>query len=180
MDAIIIQIVGYSVVFFGTFLLFNLLTRGFLLKWLRALMGRGKYLLLQVKSPIQDYWIVAPIFGDTIKIIDREAKGEKSHKFCGIPENCIFKVFGVSCGWFNEKNQEMINIKGEGVSTYDPIKVASFIERALMKPDNPEDQKRWVIQLFIYGALALGLVLVYMKLGRIEELLDAVPIGGVI
>lgn len=180
MDPIFIQVISYAFVFFGTFLLFNLLTRGFLLKWLRALMGRGKYLLLQVKSPIQDYWIVAPIFGDTVKIKDREAKQEKSHKFCAIPENCIFKVFGVSCGYFNEKNQELINIKGEGVSTYDPIKVASFIERALMKPDNPEEQKRWIIQLLIYGGLALGIGMVYMKLGKIEELIKLIPVGGVI
>ena len=180
MEAIYITMVAYVVVFFGTIILLNFLTKGFLFTHLRVWISRGKLILVQVRSPLQNYWITGKIAGTSLYVRDREAVKEKTEKTLILSENVVTRVFGVNCVYYDEATNELLRPDLSNVAGFDAIKITNLITRALMKPQNEQDEMFRKIVFIALGILVLGLFLIYFKLTGIEKAIAGLSSGGVI
>jgi len=172
-------IVGsYLAVFIATIFILNFLTRGFLWTWLRTLLSRGKLILVQVRNPIQNYWITGKIESDRVVVRDNEAKAEKGKKSLMLQENIVYRSFGVNIVYYDEATNELLKPNLENVSGADLIKIDSLMTRCLFKPQSEEDKR---FRMFVYILLGVCIIiglLVYFKVDEIAKLVASPAVAG--
>jgi len=172
---------SYLAIFIATIFLLNFFTKGFIWTWLRVLLSRGKLILVQVRNPIQNYWITGKLESDRVVVRDNESKAEKGKKSLMLQENVVYRSFGVNVVYYDEATNELLKPNLENVAGADLLKIDSLMTRCLFKPQSEEDK---VFRRNVYIALVviiIGVALIYFKVGEIAKLV-ATPavVGGVL
>ena len=130
---------------------------GFFWPWLRARSGRGKYVLIKVRSKLRDYFKVGRIEEDMLIFKD----ATKEEKRISIDTDNIYRAWGVACCDFDEAKNAVMDHNFEAVSGFDAIKYNYLYVRALMRP-TLEDNKTLIIILLLCFVLLMTLIIAYM------------------
>jgi hypothetical protein len=171
-------IASYFAVFIAVIFLLNFLTRGFIWIWLRVLLSRGKLILVQVRNPIQNYWITGRLEADRVIVKDREAKSAKAKKNLMLQEGVVYRSFGVNVVYYDEATNELLKPNLENVAGADLLKTDSLMTRCLYKPQSEEDKKfRMLVYIGLGVCIVIG-VLIYFKVDELAKLLGTPAIAG--
>lgn len=172
----LLYVLSYALVIGIAFFLLQWLSNGFFLKFLRVKASRGQLVMVNVRSKLQHYFVHGKIEGDFLVFHDRESKAnkQKEPKRARIPDNrtVFYRAFGVNVINVDEATNNVIAPDMGVVPGFDAIKYSSLYTRALYKPSLAEDDvtKKLVIGVLIVTILlVLGLILIYTKLGSLNE-----------
>ena len=144
MDALIKDMLvfgaSYLMIIVGALLLFNWLSNGFLMSFIKIKMRRGKKVLVIINGKLDSYPSTGWVEGKRFKYYDRETRRDNKNKIAkfidfedGKP-NPIIRLFGVPVIMIDEVNNKFVMVEsGELGGTYDPIQQEQYIIRALQR-----------------------------------------------
>lgn len=170
MNEIYYYILSYSLIIILFFVLFNWLSTGFLLFFLRVKASRGKKILVINKGAIENYASIGWVEGNQFCYKDRETKRKEKNKVCKrlvITENNkpFFRLFGVTCVMVDESTNTFITPSGSSIGGFDAITQENLIMWALQKPKDEDKTKLLIIiNLILTILVVLGLVIIFVKI----------------
>lgn len=161
------------------FVALNWLLGGFLRPFLEVKRSRGRKVLVRVRNPVQDYFKAGAIEEGVLIFKDREKNTRRIPMQRGVVSRAA-TVYWVEID--DEKNCFFRRETGEPVSTYDPVKVDSYIVRALVRPGLFGDNTvKMLLALVIVALVAIGIVgfLVYKNSVALNIVIENVQGAGV-
>ena len=166
-NPLLIQVLVYFFIFIASMIVFNLLTRGFLLKYLNVKASRGAKVLVKVRAPFEDYFSIGVPSEGQVRFKDRS----KEFKRVSMPRQAIIKFLGVYWLEVDEESGAVVLADFSAVTGHDPVKNESLYERCLMKP-SPNSKR----DLIVYIGLGLIIILLIVVLVQIAGVKDAIPV----
>lgn len=154
--------VGYGLfAIVAVVVIMNFLLGGFLGPFMKVKRSRGKMVLVRVHHPVSDYFRAGTIEENFLIYKTRKnIAGETSTKRIPMIPGVVSRAIGVF--WTEvdeEKNCFFKRATGEAVGTYDPVRVDSYIVRALVRPGLFGDQTVKILLLLVI-VLLIGLAVV--------------------
>lgn len=152
---------------------------GFLKPFMQVKRSRGKKILVRVRNPIQDYFRAGSVEEGVLIFTDREKNTRRIPMKSGVVSRAA-TVFWVEVD--DEKNCFFERATGEAVSTYDAVRVDSYIVRALVRPGLFGDSTVKILLLLVILLLVgVGVVgfLVYRNGVAIQALHGVAQTAGV-
>ena len=121
------QTAVYLACFLMPIFLLNVLTKGFLIKFIQVLSSRGSKILIQVSSHIENYWTVGKIQGTDIIYHDKESRGNKTEpkRLTTPDENVIYKIMGVNATTIDDTKNAFLKKDLTGITGYNPERMQS-------------------------------------------------------
>ena len=129
---------------------------GFFAKWLKVKTSRGKKVLIKLRRRLLDDYEVGVLDGDFIIYGKKENK-----KRLVIPEDCIYRSFGVNVVDLHDGKQAIAKTDFEAVSGHDGERYESLYIRALYRPSLMENNQKILMILLIVVLCALGISLFF-------------------
>lgn len=142
--------------------------------------SRGSKLLVRVRHPVQDYFRAGHIDEGVLIWVDRQKNTRRIPMTQGVVSRAA-TIFWVEVD--DEKNCFYTRANGDAVSTYDAVKVDSYIQRALVRPGIFGDQTiKLLMAITIVGVLVMLLVafLVYKNGVALNMIIESTRNVGVI
>lgn len=167
MNPFLTQTLAYVVVFVLLFVIFNFLTRGFLLNYLKVKGSRGKKIFVKIRAPIEDYTVLGVPSEGTVKFKDRSG----SEKRVCLPKEAIIRYLGVYWIEVDEESGSVATKDFSIVPGFDPAKIENLIVRALTRP--PLSQKKDIIIYLGIGLVVILLIIVLFQINSLKELIGA-------
>lgn len=153
---------------------------GFLKPFMKVKRSRGKKVLVRIRNPVQDYFRAGAVEEGVLIFKDREGNTRRIPMQPGVVSRAA-TVYWVEID--DEKNCFFKRETGEAVSTYDAVRVDSYIVRALVRPGLFGDNTvKILLLLVILSIVAIGVVgfLTYkngVALQAIQEGVQAASVG---
>lgn len=141
---------------------------GFFGKWLKSRTGRGKYVLIKVRSVLRDYFEVGEIKEEYLIF----GKGDKTKRLRIEDRKSIYSAFGVSCIDIDEATGAICTVNYDALEGFDAEKMESLLIRALLRPSLEENKDKLILLLVIAAIVAAGAaaLLGYVNLQEIGRL----------
>lgn len=146
---------------------------GFFGKWLKARAGRGKYVLIKVRSKLRDYFDVGEIKGEFVII----GKKDKTRRLL-INDRAIYRSWGVACLDIDEATNAVSSTNYEAIAGFDAEKFESLIVRALYRPTLDESKEKLIL-IAVFATIAIGLVGLFLT-WNVSQQIAALGTQGVI
>jgi len=158
--------------------LFNILTNGFHLTFLRVKESRGGKILINVRGKLQHYFITGVVEEGFLIFRDNTAKrdGRKSFKRIVIKDDRqdpFYRAINVNCINIDEELNCVIypdNLKG--VNGYDALKWSGLLTRALMKVKLSEDPVLIIVILIASILTVIGIIIVLVQLNDLKTIVE--------
>jgi len=125
---------------------------GFFGKWLKVKMGRGKYVLVKVRSTLRDYF-EAGLIKENYVIY---GKKEKTRRHL-LNLDCIYRGFGVDVIDLDENTGAICKTDYSTVAGFDTEKQESLYTRALYRPTLEQERDK-VVLILLGLAIAIGVI----------------------
>lgn len=161
-------------------LVLNFMMGGLLRPFLEVKRSRGKKVLIRMRNNVQDYFVAGSVNEGILTFTDKEDNKRRLAMKKGVVSRAA-TVYWIEVD--DETNTFFLRDTGESVSSYDPVKIDSYITRALVRPGLFGDETiKYVLLLLIVVLVAVGVVafLTYKNGVAIEAALGALPTGQVI
>lgn len=152
---------------------------GFLGPFMKVKRSRGKKVLIRIRNPVQDYFRAGAVEEGILVFKDREGNNRRIPMIPGVVSRAA-TVYWVEID--DEKNCFFKRESAEAVSSFDAVRVDSYIVRALVKPGLFGDNTvRGLLILVIVLLVAVGVVgfLVYRNGIALQAVQAAVSSAGV-
>lgn len=172
MKDVIMVVVSYIAVIFMGFGILAWLQAGFLLPFLKVKTSRGRKILVKIiKSTGSDYVAAHNKEGSLA------FKYFKENKVISKFKKGLYRSFNMNCVDVDGETWGIVTTDFESVSTNDPTKTDSLIERALLRPD--KKTTREVIILLLLVVIVLAVLFVAYKLIFVQTLIQGMTgVGG--
>jgi len=140
---------------------------GFFMKWLKAKGGRGKYILIKVRSTLRDYFEAGTIKDGYVIY----GKGEQTRRIL-IGEKSIYRAWGVACVDIDENTGGVCQADYSTITGFDAERFESLLIRALYRPNLEENKDKIILILVVVAIAAAGVaaILGYVNLQEIGRL----------
>jgi hypothetical protein len=151
--AILQQMTYYVMVMVIGILIIATLQRGFFMPFLRVKSSFGKFLLLKIKDVDKDRYKVGEIVDG---VLTYKTEGGKER----IPisdSSVIYRSLGISWIDFNAVTKEFNKPDFTKISSYDPDKIDSLIERAIYRPAAVDNAIKLIMILVIVAIIVSGI-----------------------
>lgn len=126
---------------------------GFFLKWFKVRGGRGKFVLIKIRSRLRDHFDYGSIQGDFLVYGKK-----KNQKRIVVPERCIYRSYGVDCIDIDESKNAVSRTDYEAVTGHDAEKFEDLYTRALYRPSLEENRDKVMLILLIICIAGLAIV----------------------
>lgn len=146
---------------------------GFFGKWLKARTGRGKYVLIKLRSKLRDYFTYGEIKGEYLIY----GKKDNTRRLL-IPEGAIYRAWGVACVDLDEATNSVCSVNYKPVEGFDAEKFEGLYIRALYRPSLEENRDKVILVLIII-AIAVGAIGLFMN-WNLSNQIAAISNTGVI
>ena len=157
MNEILMVMGSYCVVIILGFMIIAWLQAGFLMPFLKVKMSRGKKILVKVrKTTGTDFVAADEIEGLLVFKYFKEQMRLSNYK------KGIYRSFNLNCVDVEPEKWAVITVDFEAVSTNEPNKTDSLIERGIMKPHKIRQNEIVLIILLIVAVI--GIVYIGYKL----------------
>lgn len=149
---------------------------GFFGAWMKTRAGRGKYVLIKMRSKLRDHFTTGEIVGEFIVT----GKKEKSRRYLLQDKNgtSIYRAWGIACVDIDEASGAVCSVNYQAVSGFDAEKFEGLYIRALYRPDL-EESKEKLILIAIAACIAIGLVGLFLT-WNISQQIAALGAQGII
>jgi len=163
---------SYTAVLFMSFFIIGWLQSGFFIPFLKVKTSRGKGVLIRIRKTTGSDYVAAKIDEGTL-IFKYFKQKKRLSKF----QNGLYRSFNINCVDIDGETWGVINNDFTLVSSNDPAKTDSLIERALYSADKVSNKEIIIIVLLII--IAFGLIYVGYKINFLETMINQVnTIGG--
>jgi hypothetical protein len=177
---LMLQVVAYAIIVFGSFLIYNFLSKGFLLTYIRVKASRGKNILVRVYTCIGKYYAIGVVKKDVLTYKQRNSKdiGTIDLEAAEILDEMGVKVVEIheTTGKVISKNWDAVN--GQNIDKFDQLLV-----RALQGP-RLQDKTKEMLMLILNVLQLIGIVFVGFLAFTISQTLQqggaTAATGGVI
>ena len=173
MNDMVLIMLSYTAIIFISFGILAFLQAGFLGPFLKVKTSRGKKILVRIRKPTgSDYLAAKEIDGMLVFTYHKEKKRVGKYK------NGLYRSFNINCVDIDGETWGVVTTSFESVSTNDPAKTDSLIERALLRPDKKTTKE--IIMLLLLLAILIGIFFIGYKLVFVQNLLTTMQsVGGV-
>lgn len=153
-NAIFAQALGYLGAMIAGYIIVNFLSNGFLGTFLKVKASRGKFILVRIRTPLNDFFKSGMVIDGSLTFKGRD----KTVKTLALPKNktVIFRSMNVNCIDVDENKNCIICVDWSAVSGYDASKFDSLLTRALMQPSDMDKMTKILIILVIAAILVGG------------------------
>ena len=160
----VLMVIGsYVAVLALSFLGINVLTLGFLSRFLKVRASMGRLVLVKVLSNTDRYYKVGKV---SEGFLVYKARGVKEEKRLAVPEGCIYRSMGVWCVDVDEETNELVVVR-ERLSGFDAEKYEQLYLRALYKPSLMNRNEK--IVFIMLGVLILGIIVLFFFVKGIDD-----------
>ena len=167
---IILIMTSYTVIIFLSFGIMSFLQAGFFMPFLKVKTSRGKKILVKIiKKTGSDFVPAIEIEGQLVFKYFKEKKRLSNYK------SGLYRSYNLNCVDVDAETWGVKTTSFEGVSTNEPNKTDSLIERALLRPTTTANLEKIIILLLI--VILFGLMYVGYKLSFVETLIQG--LGGI-
>lgn len=146
---------------------------GFFGKWLKARTGRGKYVLIKLRSKLRDYFVYGEIKGEYLVY----GKKDNTRRLL-IPDGAIYRSWGVACVDVDEASNSVCSVNYKVVEGFDAEKFEGLYIRALYRP-SLEENKEKIIFILVIVAIIVGIIGAFMT-WSVSQQIQALGNTGVI
>jgi len=130
MNPVIVQTIGYLVVFILSIFVMNFISSGFLIKFIRAKGSRGKLILVESDGINNMAWCLGKIDGNQLKF--KNPAGKK--KTILVDRNDFYRRFGVNCITIDDETNAVRKADYTVAESFDAEAYDDLLTRALTKP----------------------------------------------
>jgi len=142
------------------------LQAGFLMPFLKVKTSRGKKILVKiVKATGSDFVPAVELEGMLVFKYGKTPKRLSNYK------KGIYRSFNINCVDVDPESWGVVNTSFEAVSTNDPNKTDSLIERALLEPKKIKRNEIFILILLVF--IFLGVLFISYKVNYLQTLLAA-------
>lgn len=169
LQKIFAQIAAYAAVLIIGYVGINFLSGGFLSKFLKVKMSRGRLTLVKIVGVSRSYFRTGLITENWLIFSD----SEKQKRRLNVPgAYAIEYVMGVRAIAIDDEKNAIILPSGEMVEGFDAVKAENLHVRALTSPREQDKMLKIILFLLIANILATIIVgvLVYKLGGRVDAL----------
>ena len=157
-----VMVIGsYTAIIFIAFFIVGWLQAGFFMPFLKVKTSRGKKILVRIRKPTGS---------DFVPAVEKEGqlsfKYFKEKKLISNYKTGIYRSFNMNCVDVDPETWAVVTTSFEAVSTNDPNKTDSLIERALLKPGEKSLKEKIIIFLLIL--IAVVVIFVAYKLNFLQ------------
>lgn len=181
MEAWIIQTITNVGLFFAAFLLSNMLTKGFVFRYLRVWASRGSLLMIKIHTPMDHYFKIGWVEEGFLMFNDKttrggvnQAKARKKAKRLTLSTKAVYRCLGVAMVDVDEEKNCLILPDMSLISGYDANKINNLFMRALSEPRKQANQKMILWAVLLAGASVLVSVGVIYNIVMIQDTLKVV------
>lgn len=170
-------VISGIVILFVPVLIISYFQAGFFTKWFKTRAGRGKYVLIKVRSKLRDYFDTGIIDGEYLIY----GKKEKTKRLL-VTDNSIYRSWGVACIDVDEATNEVCSINYLPSSAFDAEKFEGLYIRALYRPSLEENNMEKYILIAVGICIiicAITAFLVFDVHGRVQALANVGTITNV-
>ena len=153
MNPVFINVISYTTIIFVSLFLFNFLSSGFLMAFIKTKAGRGKRSLLFVEGRSGNYFKVGDIKEDELYYKNRE--GVK--KILTIKEGQVRRIMNIPFMQIDDVKNAIQNPDFTTASGHDAANVDNLLTRALMAPST-------MLEKFVKIILIITIVLVLLSI----------------
>jgi len=172
MNPLIQETIRLSIPLLLGFFLVAMMQRGFFVPFLRVKMSFGRLVLLKVKTLHRDYYVKSWVEEGFLMY-----KRKKAMIRLPIPNGAIFyRSMNVIMADYNEITNKFLLPTFDEQSAYDPEKVDSLLERAIMRPALIDNLLK-ILLILVIVAILVGAVsgyMGYMNSKKIELAIQAI------
>lgn len=158
--AILVQVQSYVVVVAAVIIVFSLLLRGFLGKYLRVRTSFGRFLMVKVRTPMRDYFEVG-IIDEGFLIYKHKGSSDRKKEpvKLSVPKDYIYtyRCLGVTWVDVDEEKNAISYCDYSSVTGFDAKKFGDLVTRALMRPSIADNAQK--ILLVALGAVIILLII---------------------
>ena len=152
MNPVIINVIAYVTVIFASLFLFNFLSSGFLLQFIKAKAGRGKKAIIMLRTVSGDRWVVGVFSEDELFYTNPQ----KIKKIITIKEGQVKRIMNVPFIQIDDVKNAILNPDFTTASGHDASNVDNLLTRALMAPSTLlEKFVKWILIIVIVMTLIL-------------------------
>jgi len=172
MNDIILIMASYLIIIFISFGILAFLQSGFLMPFLKVKTSRGKKILVKIrKSTGVDFVVAEEIEGQLVFKYFKETKRVNHYK------SGVYRSYNINCINVDPETWAVVSTNFDAVSTNDPNKTDSLIERAMYRP--VKKTTREMIILFLLVIIVIGVIFIAYKLTFLEQSIVALKsVGG--
>ena len=153
MNPVFINVISYTTIIFVSLFLFNFLSSGFLMAFIKTKAGRGRRALLFVEGRSGNYFKVGDIKEDELYYKNRE--GVK--KILTIKEGQVRRIMNIPFMQIDDVKNAIQNPDFTTASGHDAANVDNLLTRALMAPST-------MLEKFVKIILIITIVLVLLSI----------------
>lgn len=146
---------------------------GFFGKWLKARTGRGKFVLIKLRSKLRDHFTYGEIKGEYLIY----GKKDNTRRLL-IPEGAIYRAWGVACVDLDEASNSVCKVDYKPVEGFDAEKFEGLYIRALYRP-SLEESKDKIIFVLVIIAIVVGVIGAFMT-WNVSQQVASISNAGVI
>lgn len=155
---ILIQVLSNIGLILVTIFILNGITKNFIFKYIKVWASRGKLLMVQVRHPIMDYFVIGKVIGDKLLFRDRTTK-KGQEKPVVFRSGSVFRLLGINFVKIDEEKSLYVMPDMNIVSGYDHNKISNWLVRALTEPKSKE-QKQLMHIIIVISVVILLIVIV--------------------
>lgn len=162
---LIMIIISYILIIGLSFGILAFLQAGFLVPFLKVKTSRGKKILIKImKGTGSDFIAAQEIEGQLVFKYFKETKRINNYK------KGIYRSYNVNCLDIDSETWGVVTSNFDAVTTNDPNKTDSLIERALLRPDKKATKE--MIMIFLLVLIGVGIVFIVYKLNFLEQTIN--------
>jgi hypothetical protein len=165
----VVSVVG-SIVF--VCVVFQVITKGFLFKYVKVFASRGSKLLVEMQNPLNNYFVIGWVEEGFLVFKDKTCKKELNKKVALKP-GVIIRWLGIGKVVVDEEKNCFVLGDGRQVNGFDALKFQGIHKRALTEPKGAFDMRVLVVMGVV---LAVVLVVSIFTLVQVFSLKDAVEV----
>jgi len=172
MNELVLTMISFVVIagiIFG-FVAFYL--RGWLVPYVKVKASRGSKVLVKVRNPLVDYYIIGVPEG---KLVNMRLRGKRDVKL-SIPDTAYYRMLGVVCVDVDEESGAVVTRDYNIVSSYDPVTNNNLHVRALTAPKDKDKEN--MIVLIILVLMFLVVLFVAFKVNSLSNEVELIKSVG--
>jgi hypothetical protein len=170
MNDIILFMLSYAIIIFGTLGLLNFLSKGFLLTYLRVKASRFSKVMARIKTAVDVYYKVASVEDD---VLIYPKRGKKEKGYSDLPADGVRLEMGINIADVEEATGNILTKSFETYPGHNTEKFDGILTRALQKPalDRKKDTITLILQIATLAAVLYCLFMVF----NLQNALNSIP-----
>jgi len=174
-SGMLVQIFCYAGLMIVTIMGMGMLLKGFFFKYLKVRTSFGKNVLVKVRTPIRDYFMIG--------WVEENFLCYKNKKFTiriaiNTQDKVFYRCMGIAMIDVDEEKNSVCHVDYSTVTGFDAKKHSDLLTRALMRPAISSNQEKILLACVIGAIIVAGVAafLAYQSSGQLTTLTTNMPI----